>query len=39
MSAYFSVISVLSFSMLGADCSSVAAATDSIWRTASVGLP
>ena len=39
MSAYFLVISVLRFSTLGADCSSVAAATDSTWRIASTGLP
>ncbi len=38
-SAYFSVISVFVFSTLGADCSSVAAATDSTWRMASTGLP
>ena len=36
---YFSVISVLILSMLGADWSSVAAATDSMWRMPSTGLP
>ena len=35
--ANFSVISVFVFSTLGADCSSVAAATDSTWRIASTG--
>ena len=37
--ANFSVISVFVFSTLGADCNSVAAATDSTWRIASTGLP